>query len=255
MENCGLVSIVMPSYNTGKFIAKSIESVRNQTYPHWELIIVDDCSTDDTEAVVKSFDDERIIYIKNEGNKGAAVSRNRAIEIAKGKWIAFLDSDDLWHPEKLEKQIFFMEKNQYHFSYTEYCEIDENGKELGKHVTGPQKVTKGKMYSYCWVGCLTVMYNAEVVGKIQIQDIRKRNDYAMWLQVIKKANCYLLKENLALYRKRSGSISNTSYIKLIRWHYMLFRVCDGRNALASLMFAFGNIVFGVFKKLYYVRRV
>ena len=147
-----------------------------------------------------------------------------------------------------------MVKNQYHFSYTEYCEIDENGCPLGKLVSGPRKVTKLKMYSYCWVGCLTVMYNAEVVGKIQIRDIRKRNDYAMWLQVIKKTDCYLLKERLASYRKRSGSISNTSYIKLIRWHYMLFRVCDGRSVFMSQVYALGNLFFGVFKKLYYVRR-
>lgn len=255
MENHGLVSIVMPSYNTAKYIAESIESVCNQTYPFWELIIVDDCSTDDTESVVKSFDDERIIFLKNEVNSGAAISRNRALREAKGKWIAFLDSDDLWHREKLEKQIRYMEENQYHFSYTEYCEIDDNGNPLDKLVSGPRKITKTKMYSYCWVGCLTVMYDAQVVGKIQIKDIKKRNDYAMWLQAIKKTDCYLLKERLASYRKRSGSISNTSYIKLIRWHYLLFKVCDDRSVFMSLLYALGNLLFGVYKKLYYVRRV
>ena len=117
-----LVSIVMPSYNTGKFIKKSIESVIDQTYENWELIIVDDCSDDDTDAVVTSFNDKRIRYLKNEVTCGAAISRNRALRKARGKWIAFLDSDDLWMPEKLKKQILFMEKNNYSFSYTNYME-------------------------------------------------------------------------------------------------------------------------------------
>jgi len=121
-----LVSIIMPSYNTGRFIEETIESVLAQSYPVWELIIVDDCSTDNTDDVVNQFlADERIRYIKNDTNSGAAVSRNRALREAKGKWIAFLDSDDLWEPDKLQKQISFMRDNDYHFSYTNYIEIDE----------------------------------------------------------------------------------------------------------------------------------
>ena len=193
-----LVSIIMPSYNTAKFISETIESVSAQTYPNWELIIVDDCSTDDTDAVVRPYlVDNRIRYIKNEKNSGAAVSRNRALREAKGKWVAFLDSDDLWLPEKLEKQIEFMEKNDYHFSYTNYIEIDEESKTNGKRVTGPKKITKYGMYNYCWMGCLTVMYDAETIGLIQIADIKKNNYYAMWLKVCKKSDCYLLDETLA----------------------------------------------------------
>ena len=134
----GLVSIIMPSYNTAPFIAESIQSVLKQSYKDWELLIVDDCSTDNTDEVVKFFlMDERIRYFKNVKNSGAAVSRNRALREAKGKWIAFLDSDDLWMPEKLEKQIDFMEKKGYHFSYTSYFEIDVDGKKTGVSVTGP----------------------------------------------------------------------------------------------------------------------
>ena len=119
-----LVSIIMPSYNTGRFISETIESVLVQTYSNWELIIVDDCSTDNTDEVVKNYlSDDRIHYIKNEINSGAAVSRNRALREANGKWIAFLDSDDLWEPDKLNKQIAFMENNDYHFSYTNYIQI------------------------------------------------------------------------------------------------------------------------------------
>ena len=120
----GLVSIIMPSWNTERFIAETIQSVLDQTYTNGELIIVDDCSSDNTDEVVASFKDERIKYLHNEKNSGAALTRNKALREAKGEWIAFLDSDDLWMPEKLEKQIYFMESNGYAFSYTSYEEID-----------------------------------------------------------------------------------------------------------------------------------
>ena len=143
MDNKGLVSIVMPSYNTAKYIEEAIVSVLNQTYPYWELIVVDDCSTDSTEKVLKQYlMDNRIHFLKNEKNSGAAVSRNYALREAKGKWIAFLDSDDLWLPEKLEKQIGFMLSNGYHFSYTDYEEMDELSNSLMVRVTGPQRVNK-----------------------------------------------------------------------------------------------------------------
>ena len=121
----GLVSIIMPSWNTATFIAESIQCVINQTYHNWELIIVDDCSTDDTDAVVQPFlSDKRIIYLHNEKNSGAALTRNKALRQAQGEWIAFLDSDDLWMPEKLDKQIAFMKENEYVLSYTEYEKMD-----------------------------------------------------------------------------------------------------------------------------------
>ena len=152
-----LVSIITPSYNTARFIEETINSVLAQTYTNWEMIIVDDCSKDDTDAVVGRFLDPRIRYLKNEKNSGAAVSRNRALREAKGKWIAFLDSDDLWEPTKLEKQIRFMEAKNCHFSYTNYTEIDDDGNSLGTVWTGPKKISKLAMYSFNYMGCLTVM--------------------------------------------------------------------------------------------------
>lgn len=248
------VSIIMPSYNTGRFISETIESVLAQSYSDWELIIVDDCSNDNTDDVVSQYlTDKRIRYIKNETNSGAAVSRNRALREAKGKWIAFLDSDDLWEPDKLETQIVFMEKNDYHFSYTNYIEIDEESSPNGKSVTGPKRISKHGMYNYCWMGCLTVMYDAEVVGLIQIEDIKKNNDYAIWLKVCKKANCYLLNENLARYRKRNGSISNHGYIKLIKWHYKLFREAEKNNPISSVVLTVRNLFFGFIKKIKYIK--
>lgn len=250
-----LVSIIMPSYNTAKYISESIESVLKQTYANWELIIVDDCSTDETDDVVKSYlSDARIHYLKNEKNSGAAVSRNYALREAKGKWIAFLDSDDIWLPEKLERQINFMKKNHYYFSYTNYEEIDEKSNVTGTVVTGPQKVSKHDMYNYCWLGCLTVIYDAEKIGLIQIADIKKNNDYAMWLKVCKKADCYLLDEVLAKYRKgRCGSISSHNYTTLIKWHYRLYRVCDNKNVISASMLTCRNLFFGFIKKIKYIK--
>lgn len=250
-----LVSIIMPSYNTSKFIVQTIESVQAQTYSNWELLIVDDCSTDNTDDTVKTFlSDRRIHYLKNEKNSGAAVSRNRALRVAKGRWIAFLDSDDLWKPDKLDKQINFMTNNGYAFSYTNYSEIDENGSLNGVTVTGPKKITKTGFYNYCWPGCLTVMYDRDVVGLIQIADIKKNNDYAMWLKVCRKAICYHLDEDLALYRKgRSGSVSNHSIKTMIGWHYRLYKEAEGQNAILAIFNTARNLVFGFYKKIRYVK--
>lgn len=250
-----LVSIIMPSYNTGSFISETIQSVMAQTYARWELLIVDDCSNDETDEIVAQYSDKRIKYFKNEKNVGAAVSRNRALREAQGRWIAFLDSDDLWMPEKLERQISYMESNGIHFSYTNYVEIDENSKPLGVSVSGPRKISRIGMFNYCWPGCLTVMYDRDIVGDIQIEDIRKNNDYAIWLKVCRKADCYLVNEELAMYRKRTGSISDHSYKSLIRWHYKLYREAEHENIIKSLFNTGRNLVFGFYKKKHYVKYV
>lgn len=250
-----LVSVIMPSWNTADFIAESIRSVIAQTYTDWELIIVDDCSTDNTDEVVASFHDSRIRYFKNEKNSGAALTRNRALREARGEWIAFLDSDDLWEPEKLERQIAFMKKNGYVFSYHEYMKIDEQSKPLGIYVSGPERVTRRKMYNYGYPGCLTFMYNAKKFGLIQIKDIKKNNDYAILLKLCKKADCYLLPENLAKYRIRKRSISHDKLSKKLKSHYDLFRYCDERSPIAALYFACGNMFWGLLKKKKYEKKI
>ena len=208
-----LVSIIMPSYNCGQYVEDTIRSVQAQTYQNWEIIFMDDCSLDDTIKRVSELrsNDERIKLFQNQGNLGAAISRNNALREAKGRWIAFLDSDDIWEPTKLEKQIRFMEENGYAFSYTGYQEIDIESKPTGVFVSGPRHVTKQGMYNFCWPGCLTVMYDREKVGLIQIEDIKKNNDYAMWLKVCKKADCYLLDECLVSQRQ--------SRICQFSWHH------------------------------------
>ena len=249
----GLVSIIMPSWNTGKFIAESIESVLAQTYKNWELLIVDDCSTDNTDEVVASFKDTRIKYFKNEKNSGAALTRNRAMREAQGEWIAFLDSDDLWAPNKLEKQLRFMNDNGYVFSYHDFVKIDEESKPLNVYVTGPNVVTKQGMYNYGYPGCLTFMYSAKAMGLIQIKDIKKNNDYAILLKLCKKADCYLLNENLAQYRIRKRSISHDKITKKLKSHYDLFHFCDEQPAPIAFWYACWNMWYGVLKKIKYER--
>lgn len=251
-----LVSIITPTYNCGHFIAESIKSVLVQTYDNWEMVIVDDCSTDDTKEVVGQFsNDKRIKYHCLKRNSGAAVARNTALKMAKGRWIAFLDSDDLWSPDKLEKQVTFMLNNGIHFSYTQYEEMAENGFSLGKIISGPKKISKLGMYAYCWPGCLTVMYDRDIIGTTQISPIKKNNDYAMWLDVIKKANCFLLNENLAKYRKRSGSISNSNYFSLVKWHYRLFHEALSINTINASLLTMNNLFWGIIKKIFYVKKL
>lgn len=247
----GMVSIIMPSWNTGKYIAESIQSVINQSYSNWELIIVDDCSTDNTDEVVASFSDPRIKYFHNEKNSGAALTRNKAMREAQGEWIAFLDSDDLWMPEKLQKQIAFMTENNYVFSYHDYVKIDEESRPLNVYVSGPEIVTKRRMYNYGYPGCLTFMYSAKVMGLIQIKDIKKNNDYAILLQLCKKADCYLLKENLAEYRIRKKSISHDKLSKKLKSHYDLFHYCDEKVAPIAFWYACWNLWYGIMKKRKY----
>ena len=215
------LSIIVPTYNRGACLAESLPWLKEQVIRNRsevELIVCDNASTDNTDDVVAEYQaaDNRIKYFKNEKNCGAAVSRNKALREAKGRWIAFLDSDDLWVSEKLEKQLKFMVENGYHFSYHNSIRMAEDMKPMGKRYSGPRKVTQGMMYRYCWIGCLTVMYDSLVIGSIQIEDIKKNNDYAIWLKVCHKADCYLLDEILAKYRVRTGSISRHSKIDLIK---------------------------------------
>lgn len=253
----GLVSIVMPSWNTASFIAESIQSVINQTYQNWELLIVDDHSSDQTDEIVRPFlIDQRIKYFKNENNLGAALTRNRALCEAQGEWIAFLDSDDLWSSVKLEKQLDFMLKNGYVFSYTDYEKIDEADCSLNIRVTGPDVVDRRKMYRYDYIGHLTMMYSAKHFGLIQIKDIKKNNDYAIRLRLFKSpgAEVYLLRDNLAKYRVRRSSISHDKLGKKLRSHYDLFRICDDQPAPIALWFTFRNMWFGVWKKIRFEKR-
>lgn len=248
----------MPSYNTEGFIAESIRSVQDQTYENWELIIVDDCSTDNTDDVVSEFlDDERIRYIKNEKNRGAAISRNRALRAARGRWIAFLDSDDLWLPRKLELQLNYMKDRGYAFTYTKYREIDDDGSDLGVTNSGPETIGRHMMETCNFLGCLTVMYDSDVIGLVQIPNLKKRNDWAMWIMAVQKAPCHLCDEVLSLYRVRSsGSLSHSKGGKaaLLKYHYNVFRNVRYYSVPASAAMAGVNAAANIMKKIIYSTR-
>ncbi len=254
MKDYGLVSVVMPSWNCGRYVEESVRSVLAQTYRNWELLFQDDCSSDDTRVIIERLaaEDPRIRYACNEYNSGAAVTRNAALRRARGRWIAFLDSDDLWQPQKLEHQLEFMAKNGYAFSYHAYQEISERRKPLGVHVRGKRHVGRLGMMSCCWPGCLAVMYDAEAIGLVQIADVRKNNDTALWLKVIRKADCHFLDQELALYRRRKGSITPPGIMTRIKWHYTLFRVAERMNPVAAFFWMCMNVAGNGYKKLFYV---
>ncbi|NLL81836.1 MAG: glycosyltransferase family 2 protein [Tissierellia bacterium] len=221
----GLVSIITPTYNCGRFIAETIDSALKQSYTNWEMIIVDDCSTDNTKEVVEEYmkKDNRIKYYILEQNSGAAVSRTRAMELANGKYIAFLDSDDIWTEDKLQKQIDFMEENGYVFTCTAYEQIDEEGKSLNKVIKTKKKTNYNGVLLDCPVGNSTVMYNVEKLGKFKVPNIRKRNDDALWLQILKKEEyIYGMEDVLMRYRIRENSISSNK-LQLVKYHWKLYR--------------------------------
>ncbi len=255
-DDNGLVSIITPTYNCGQYIEETILSVQAQTYGNWEMIIVDDCSTDNTEAIVTRYAaiDHRIRYIKNEHNMGAALTRNRALREARGRWIAFLDSDDLWAPTKLQEQTTFMIEHGYAFTYHRYTEIDDQSQPLGVMVNGIGRVKHWDMMLCNWLGCLTVMYDAQKVGLMQVANIRKNNDQALWLQVVQKTDCFLLPRTLARYRRRKGSITPSNTLGKLKWHYLLFRQGIGMSAPKAAMFLGLCVAGNARKKLFFVKR-
>lgn len=244
-----LVSIIMPNYNCEKYLSETIKSVVNQTYNNWELIIVDDCSTDRSVTIIQQFmvQDSRIKLIINERNIGAALSRNKAIEVARGEYIAFLDSDDLWLENKLEKQINFMKNYNIDFSYSYYYVNHVNRQEM-HIVKAPKYLDYRKLLKYNYIGCLTVVYKVKSVGKVQIIDLKKRNDYALWLKILKKTDGYLLPEPLAIYNKRDSSLSSNKF-NLIKFHYLVFHKSEGFGVLLSLFYALRNVFYYLYFKL------
>ncbi|MFD1772532.1 glycosyltransferase family 2 protein [Paenibacillus rhizophilus] len=244
----GLVSIIMPAYNCGDYIGITIDSVIAQTYKYWEIIVVDDCSTDNTEEVVKEYmsKDPRIKYHKLEKNSGAAVARNKAIDLAAGKYMAFLDSDDVWFPEKLTKQIGFMEENGYNFTCTSYTKIDEHGNYLNRTIRAHSKSDYDGVLKTC-PGNSTVIYDAERLGKFKIPNIKKRNDYVMWLQVIKKES-YLFgfEEALGSHRIREGAISKKKS-SLVGYHWKVYREIEHLSFVKSVYLICYWIISTVFK--------
>jgi len=230
-----LVSIIMPAYNAEEFISDSIESVLQQTYNNWELIIVDDNSDDNTPEIVEKYSqkDSRIHLKVLDKNSGAAVSRNHAISRASGTYLAFLDSDDLWAKEKLTEQIKFMENNNYLFTSTSFEEINKKNQLNGNVASSHECLDYDGVLKYC-PGNSTVIYNVSELGKFYVPDIKKRNDFVMWLQVIKKAKyLYGVKDILTKYRVSEGSLSSNKF-SLVKYQWRVYRDIEDLSFIKSI---------------------
>lgn len=214
------VSIIVPMYNAEKFIGKTIESVLSQTYENWEMLIMNDVSTDNSLAVVNEYvkKDDRIKVVNTEKNMGVVKGRNHLIDLANGKYIAFLDADDYWHSQKLEKQIQFMKEKNAGISCTEYTRVKENGEKINEVVIKPE-ISYTDMLKNNYLGCLTVMYDVEKVGKRYFKELEKNEDYVLWLEIVKDVKTIFgLKENLAYYRVLDNSrSSNKAKTAKVRW--------------------------------------
>jgi glycosyltransferase involved in cell wall biosynthesis len=219
-----LVSIIMPTYKCGRFIEESIKSVQTQTCQNWELIIVDDCSEDGTSEIVMRLkeQDERISLYHNAKNSGAAVTRNAALRHAKGRWIAFLDSDDMWLPSKLAQQLPMFQDNRTAVVYSNYEKIDEKGKRSARIVIAPPQVDYNKMLYSNYIGNLTGIFDVRKVGKNYFRQIR-HEDYAFWLSVLKSGYIARSTQTItALYRVRSSSLS-ANKLRLLSWQWNILR--------------------------------
>ena len=234
-----LVSIIMPAYRCAAYLPYSVASVRAQSWSNWELLIADDCSPDDTyeTAARLAREDERIRLLQTPDNSGPAAARNLALSNARGSYVAFLDSDDLWKPEKLSRQIAFMERTGAKFSCTAYDRISQDGKRILGRVTPFKKADYNKvLYMANPVGNSTAMYDRDALGEFRVPPIRKRNDFALWLSVLKKTDyVWGMGECLGSYRVQENSVSSNK-VDLLRYQWQLYRHIEGlslpRTALA-----------------------
>lgn len=245
-----LVSIITPAYNVERYIGATITSVIEQTYERWELIIVDDHSGDDTFNIASNYTqrDKRIRAIKMPRNGGVAAARNFGIEIACGAYIAFLDSDDLWMPHKLEIQIRQMMMANSLFSFTSYEVISEHNNYI-KTISVPGKMSYRRLLRGCYIGCLTVIYNAEKLGKMSFPVYEGREDYVLWLRISKMIRTHQaigINIPLAKYRKRDSSRSSDK-IKVAAFQWQVYRRVEQLNMMDSLVNFFSYAVKGVIK--------
>ncbi len=219
-----LVSVIMPSYNVENFIGRSIESVMAQTYGSWELLIVDDASPDNSNSVIEEYvqKDSRVKLFKLEQNSGQGVARNKAIEESQGQYIAFLDSDDIWLPNKLEKQIAFMKSSNAKLSFTSYQTIDEEDNLVGEFLIPQTKVNYKGLLKTCMIGNLTAIYDAGAIGKQYLKRV-SREDYVLWLDILKIIDyAHGLPERLSQYRLMGQSYSSNK-MRTARWQWTTYR--------------------------------
>ena len=273
-QDRGLVSVIMLSHGDGSYVVDSVKSILAQTYQNWELLFV--AKSDDDESLkpfsllreedvkiqrragkklTTSYSNSRIKASFIVGEDNDTPRRNSALANVQGRWIAFLDAGDIWEPTKLEKQIGFMEEHDYAFSYTQYGIIDKDSHDRGFVIGGKDKVTYQDMMKCCWPAYLTVMYDAEKVGMLQLRNLKGNNDYALWLQACEKADCYLLKENLAKLRTKWGMFGKFLLTNGIKWRYEVYRIELRKNPIVACLMTIRNMWYGVVKWMKYVERV
>jgi glycosyltransferase involved in cell wall biosynthesis len=249
-----IISIITPCYNSSRFISRAIESVIVQACQSWEMIIIDDCSEDDSYKIALNYanKDERVKVYRMERNCGAAVCRNKAIGISRGDYLAFLDSDDIWMPEKLEKQLRFMQENNCDFSFAEYEYIDEDDNSLGIRARVVKKLTYRRMLFYCFPGCLTVMYKQDINNKVYGPNISNMEDYGLFLEVIKRcSNARGYSQCLAKYRIRHNSLSRNKFKKIFPYFRLMMRY----EHINFFIVCIHVIIFFIFKSMWRSKKI
>ena len=249
MENQPLVSVIMPCYNMERFITETIASVQRQTYSQWELFIVDDASDDQTAEIVQKHcqQDQRINLLVKHLHSGIADTRNQCLKMAKGRYLAFLDADDLWHPEKLEQQLQFMTSRNIGFCYSSYDCVDEEGKDLGKLVKAAGNLDYEAYLRNTIIGCSTVMIDKSIVGEVIVPNFRTSEDTATWLNILKKGFlAYAIEQPLTSYRIRQHSASSNK----LKASFDLWRVYrqNEKLSLFKAVACFSSYAFNAIKK-------
>lgn len=243
-----LVSIIMPLFNASKYIAEAIDSVLLQTYKNWELIIVDDCSSDDSFVIAKLYADKdgRIKLFKQDRNSGAAKTRNKALDLARGRYISFLDADDLWVSKRLEIQVEMMQKKDLVLSYGGFHKISKNGEITGTFIPHPT-TTYRQLLMFPGFNLGTVMYDADAIGKCYMEDAKISEDFTIWLDLLKKGYvAYGVLEPLMLYRTVAQSVSSNKLLAAkMRW--IILRKREKLNLITSFIY-FLNYAFCGFRK-------
>ncbi|AWG20877.1 glycosyl transferase [Flavobacterium faecale] len=256
MENA-LVSILIPTYNSALFIKDAVQSIREQTYTNWEIIIVDDASTDQTLDILKSIAaiDTRVQWTQLAQNSGTGVARNTALKQAKGRYIAFLDADDLWKPEKLQTQLDFMKSHAVPFTFSSYDCMNEKGKLLNVRVVPPQNLSYRQLFFCNYVGNLTGIYDSHFFGKVSILPNRKRQDWMHWLTILKKIkSAKAVPESLAIYRIRQNSIS-ASKLDLVKHNFGVYKQFHGLSWISALACMSVFLCTQLFIKPFYIKKV
>ena len=252
-----LVSILTPTFNAEKFIRATIKSVQEQTYENWEMILVDDASTDNTVSIIEDFAqrDNRIKLFKFSENRGNGFARNAALDKATGKYIAYLDADDLWFPSKLEKQIQFLNANNLHFTFSYYDSIDEEGNNLNRRVESPNPLIYKQLFFCNYVGNLTAIYDADYFGKIILETSQKRQDWRLWLTILKQIKtAEVVPESLAFYRIRKDSISSSKF-KLIKHNFGVYREFHRYNFMSSVLLMMRFLFIQLIIKPKYIKKI